>query len=269
MGLLARLGLAARGVLYMLTGLLALRIAFGSGEEEADSSGAVQTLADEPGGEVLLWLVVVGLAGLALWRLAEAAFGQAGPEGHKASKRLASLGRGILYTALFATTLLFTIGAGGQKSSDSRSKDLTGQAMHDIPGGRWLVLLAGIGFIAASVWMGWKALADKDFMEKLSVSGRAREIVEKLGMFGYAARSTVYAGIGVFLAYAAVTFDPDKAKGIDGTLRELAGTPVGPWLLALVALGLVVFGAYSCCEARWRRVTPGGPLPTPRPGPSR
>jgi hypothetical protein len=257
MGLLARLGLAVRGVLYMLMGLLALQIAFGSGGKEADSSGAVQTIAGEPGGKFLLWLVVAGLAGLALWRLAEAAFGQAGPDGHKPSKRLTALGRGIFYTALFVTTLLFTLGAGDQKSSDSQSKDLTGQAMHDIPGGRWLVLLVGLGFIAASVWMGWKALANKDFMERLSVSGRARELVEKLGMFGYAARSTVYAGIGVFLAYAAVTFDPDKAKGIDGTLRELAGTPVGPWLLALVALGLVVFGVYSCCEARWRRVTPG------------
>ena len=257
MGLLARLGLAVRGVLYMLMGLLALQIAFGSGDKEADNSGAVQTIASEPGGKFLLWLVVIGLAGLALWRLAEAAFGQAAPDGHKPSKRLTALGRGIFYTALFITTLLFTLGAGDQKSSDSQSKDLTGQAMHDVPGGRWLVLLVGLGLIAAAAWMGWKALSEKDFMEKLNVAGRAREIVEKLGMAGYAARSTVYAGIGVFLVYAAITFDPDKAKGIDGTLRELADTPVGPWLLALVALGLVLFGVYSCCEARWRRVTPG------------
>lgn len=257
-GLLARLGLAVRGLLYLLIGLLALRIAFGSGGgEEADNSGAVQTLARQPGGEILLWLVVVGLAGLTVWRLAEAAFGAAGPDGHKASERLGSLARGVFYAFLFVTTLLFTLGAGDQKSSDSQSKDLTGQAMHDIPGGRWLVLLVGIGLIAVAGLMAWRALSDKDFMDKLTVTGRAREIVEKLGMVGYTARSTVYVGAGVFLAYAALTFDPDKAKGIDGTLRELADAPAGPWLLTVLALGLAVFGVYSCCEARWRRVTPG------------
>ncbi|WP_106396404.1 DUF1206 domain-containing protein [Actinocorallia populi] len=257
MGLLARLGLAVRGVLYVLMGLLALQIAFGSGGEEADNSGAIQTLAAQPGGEFLLWLIVAGLGGLALWRLAEAAFGAAGPDGHKASERLMSLGRGVVYTALFVTTLLFTLGAGDQKSTDSQSKDLTAQAMQDIPGGRWLVLLAGLALIAGAAWMAWQAVAHKDFMDRLNVTGNAREVVEKLGMAGYTARSAVYVGIGAFLSYAAITFDAGKAKGIDGTLRELAGTPAGPWLLAVVALGLVLFGVYSCCEARWRRVTPG------------
>jgi hypothetical protein len=257
MGVLARLGLVVRGVLYLLMGILALQIAFGSGGEEADSSGAIQTLAAEPGGEVLLWLIVVGLAGLTLWRLAEAAFGASGPDGHKASERLMSLGRAFVYGFLFVTTLLFTLGAGDQKSTDSRSRDLTAQAMHDVPGGRWLILLAGLALIGGAAWIAWKAVAHRDFLKRLDVTGSAREVVEKLGVIGYAARSAVYIGIGVFLAYAALAFDPGKAKGIDGTLREFAGTPAGPWLLAAVALGLVVFGVYSCCEARWRRVTPG------------
>ncbi len=257
MGSLARLGLAVRGLLYALTGLLALRIAFGTGEKEADNSGAVQTLAGEPGGEILLWVLVAGLAGLTLWRLAEAAFGQAGPDGSKASKRLSALARAVFYAVLFTTTLLFTIGARDQKSTDAESKDLTGRAMHDLPGGRWLVLLAGLAFTGGALWMAWQALSDRKFMEKLNVGGRARGIVEKLGMIGYTARSAVYAGAGVFLVYAGATFDPGKARGIDGTLRELAHAPAGPWLLAAVALGLVVFGAYSGCEARWRRVTPG------------
>lgn len=258
MGLLARLGLAVRGVLYILMGFLALQIAFGSGGgQEADNNGAVQTLAGEPGGKFLLWLIVAGLAGLTLWRLAEAAFGAAGPDGHKASERLMSLGRAAVYGVLFTTTLLFTTGAGGQKSMDSKSRDLTAQAMHDFPGGRWLVLLAGLALVGGAAWMAWQAVAHKDFMDKLDVTGAVRRTVEKLGMAGYAARSAVYVGVGLFLAYAAVTFDPDKAKGVDGTLRELADAPVGPWLLTAVALGLVLFGVYSCCEARWRRVTPG------------
>ncbi|WP_344827927.1 DUF1206 domain-containing protein [Actinocorallia longicatena] len=254
---LARTGLAARGLLYVLVGIIALQIAFGSGEKEADSSGAVQTLAEKPGGIVLLWLIVVGLAGLALWRLAEAAFGAAGPGGHKPSKRLLSLGRGVFYIGFFVTTLLFTIGAREKESSDEKSKDLTGRAMHDVPGGRWLVLLAGLVLVGVGIGMAWRALAKKKFMEKLTVTGHAREVVEKLGMTGRTARALVYGTAGVFLAYAGISFDPDKAEGVDGTLREFATTPAGPWLLVAVALGLVTFGVYSACEAKWRQVTPG------------
>ncbi|WP_211359723.1 DUF1206 domain-containing protein [Actinocorallia herbida] len=257
MGAAARLGLAGRGVLYLLMGVLALRVAFGAGGQEADSSGAVQTLARQPGGEVMLWLLVAGLFGLALWRLAEAAFGAAGPDGHKASARAMSLGRGVFYTGLGTTTLLFVLGARGQKSSDEQSRDLTGRAMHDLPGGRWLVLLAGVVLVGGALWMAYKSVVKRDFMDKLHVSGQARPVVETLGRVGYAARCTVFTGVGVFLAYAGATVDPGKAEGVDGTLRELAAAPFGPWLLAVVAAGLTVFGVYSACEARWRNVTPG------------
>jgi hypothetical protein len=53
---------------------------------------------------------------------------------------------------------------------------------------------------------------------------------------------------------AAVHSSPGQAKGIDATLRALAATPAGPWLLAVVALGLVTFGVYSGADARWRRL---------------
>ncbi|GAB2828669.1 DUF1206 domain-containing protein [Actinocorallia aurea] len=257
MGIAARLGLAVRGAIYLLIGVLALRVAFGAGGKEADKSGAVQTLAGQPGGEVMLWLIVVGLYGLALWRLAEAAFGAAGPDGHKASHRAMSLGRGVFYTVTATTTLLFVLGVRGQKSSDEQSRDLSGRAMHDLPGGRWIVLVAGIVLVCGAGWMAYKSVVKREFMAKLHVSGQVRPVVEVLGRIGYAARYAVFAGVGVFVAYAGATVDPGKAEGVDGTLREFAGTPAGPWLLAVVAVGLAVFGAYSACEARWRDVTPG------------
>jgi hypothetical protein len=91
---LARAGLVARGVNYMLIGILAVQIGLGAGGKEADRSGAVHAVARHAGGTLVLWLLAVGFAGLTLWRLAEAAYGQAGPKGHKASKRLASLAVG-------------------------------------------------------------------------------------------------------------------------------------------------------------------------------
>ena len=71
---------------------------------------------------------------------------------------------------------------------------------------------------------------------------------------GGVARGVVFVTVGVFLVVAAVTTQPQQAKGLDSALRALAATPGGPWLLALVAIGLIIFGAFSCCEARWARV---------------
>jgi uncharacterized protein DUF1206 len=220
---LGRAGLTARGVIYILVGALAVQIAFGkSSGKEADRQGALQTVSQTPGGTILLWLLAIGLAGMALWRFSEVIWGQAGPDGDKATKRLMSLARGIFYAVVCASTVAFVIGAGGPGSSDKKSQDWSAKAMHDLPAGRWLVLLAGLGLIAGGI--------------------------------GIAVRAVVYAAAGAFLAYAGITFDPGKAKGVDGTLREFAHTGAGPLLLVLVALGLIVFGIYSFCEARWRRV---------------
>lgn len=252
---LARAGLAARGVIYILVGSIAVQIAFGKGGRQADRQGALQTVARTPGGTVLLWLLAIGLGGMALWRFSEAVYGQAGADGHKPAKRLSSLARGVFYTVVCSTTVAFVIGAGGPGSSDKKSKDLTGKAMHDVPFGRWLVVLAGLGLVAVAIGIAIRALRTK-FEKKLQthrMSPRVRTAVKALGVTGQTTRALVYAAAGVFLTYAGITYDPDKARGIDGTLRELSTTS-GPWLLVLVASGLIVFGLYSFCEARWRRI---------------
>ena len=59
---------------------------------------------------------------------------------------------------------------------------------------------------------------------------------------------------GVFLIDAAVDAQPQQAKGLDSSLRALAATPLGPWVLVLVAIGLIMFGLFSCCEAKWARL---------------
>lgn len=253
---LGRAGLTARGVIYIIVGALAVQIAFGSGGKEADRQGALQSVAEKPGGTILLWLLAIGLAGMAIWRFSEAIWGQARPDGHKATKRLSSLARGIFYSVVCASTVAFIIGAGGPGSSDKKSQDWTGKAMHDVPAGRWLVLLVGLGLIAGGIGIAVSAMKTK-FEKKLKMhemSPAVRKGVKVVGVTGLSTRAVVYAAVGVFFVYAAAKFDPGKAKGVDGTLRQFAHTPAGPWLLVLIALGLIVFGVYSFCEARWRRV---------------
>ncbi|MGI8329137.1 DUF1206 domain-containing protein [Actinomadura scrupuli] len=255
---LARAGLVARGVNYVLIGILAVQIGLGGGGKEADRVGALHEVAKHSGGTFVLWLLVVGFGGLSLWRLAEAAYGQADPDGHKATKRLASLARGVFYAFVCVSIIGFLLSIGGQSSSDKQSKDFSARLM-DYTGGRWLVLLVGLVIAGAAVAIVVGAIRKK-FRKHLKLgemSAHTRKVVETMGAVGYAARGIVFGVVGVFLAIAAINFDPKDSQGIDGALRKLAETPLGPWLLIAVAVGLVIFGVYSCCEARWRRVQPG------------
>ncbi|MDL4813215.1 DUF1206 domain-containing protein [Actinomadura opuntiae] len=251
---LARIGLAGRGVIYLLIGVLAAQVAFGSGGGQADQKGALATVVGTPGGKVALWVIVVGFAGLTLWQYAEALYGQPVPDGDKPHKRLTSLGRAIAYTASFAGTLGFALGSKG-KSSDQQSQSFTAKAMGE-PGGRLLVLAIGVGVAAVGVVMIFKAVMRK-FLEELKTEQMHRHVrraAAVVGVIGHLVRGLVFGGISVFLVFAAVAFDAGKAKGLDGTLREFARTPAGPWLLVAMAAGLVIFGVYSFFEARWRKV---------------
>ncbi|WP_128374409.1 DUF1206 domain-containing protein [Streptomyces cavernae] len=256
----ARAGLTARGVIYLLVGLLALQIAFGDGEKQADRGGALAELAEKPFGAVLLWALGIGLAGMAVWRLSEALFGAAGPDGRSWPKRLLAAVRCVFYGIVAYSVLSFAAGGGagsggGGGSSDRQSRDVTARAL-EWPGGRWLVAAAGVAIAGAGVWIGVRAVLRKyrDKLKPAAMSPGARRAVDVTGVVGGAARGLVFAAAGVFAVRAAIDYEPDRAKGLDDTLRSFAQTPVGPWLLVCVAAGLVMFGVFSFAMAKWRRV---------------
>jgi hypothetical protein len=254
----ARAGLTARGVIYLLVGALALQIAFGGSSEQADRQGALEEISEKPLGSVMLWALGIGLVGMAVWRLSEAVFGAAGPDGRKATKRLASAARFVFYGFVAYSVLAFAAGesgGGGGGSSDEQSRDVTARAL-ELPGGQWLVGAAGVGVIAAGVWIGVRA-AMRSYHKHLrlgEMSRRTRRLVDVTGVGGGVARGLVFATAGVFAVRAAIEYEPDKAKGLDDTLRSFAESPVGPVLLACVAFGLVLFGLFSFAMARWRKV---------------
>lgn len=252
----ARWGLAARGVIYLLVGVLAMQIAFGEPGEQADRGGALHALAERPFGAAVIWALGIGLAGMAVWRLSEAVVGASGRDGHKATKRLQSAGRFVIYAVIAASVLTYAAGArGGSESSDKKSQDATARVM-ELPAGPWLVGLVGAGLIVAGLWIAVRAVQRK-YREHLKVSAmskRSRRAVDVLGVGGGVCRGAVFAVAGGFALKAALNFDPEKAKGVDDTLRSFAETPAGPWLLAAVAAGLVLFGLFSFAMARWRKV---------------
>ncbi|MFE2023162.1 DUF1206 domain-containing protein [Streptomyces sp. NPDC059499] len=254
----ARAGFVARGVIYLLVGLLALRIVFSdSGGKQADRGGAIAEIAEKPFGNVLLWVLGVALAGMAVWRLSEAFFGQAGPDGDKPGKRAMAAGRFLFYGFVSYSVLSYAAGdqGSGSGSSDRQTDDVTARAL-EWTGGQWIVGIAGAAVVGAGLWIAFRAVTRK-YRKHLKMSEMTRKVrraVDFSGMFGGAVRGIVFATAGGFAVAAAVRHEPGRAKGMDDTLRSFTETPAGPWLLALVALGLAAFGAFSWAQARWRKV---------------
>ena len=250
---LAKAGFTARGVVYILIGVLALAIAAGKPAPEADRTGALQAVAAQPFGKLILWLLTIGFAAMALWRFAQAYYGVR-RRGHRGGQEVLAAIRGVLYALFFVGTLRYVLGLPPPHSTNEQARDVTATAMAHSEG-RILILLLGIvivGIGLAVIWIG----ASKDFLKDLQLGRagrRTRRAVELLGAVGNIARGLVFAWAGIFMIDAAATYDPSKAKGIDATLRSFAHTPLGPFLLFAVALGLALFGAYSLAEARWHR----------------
>ncbi|WCD83858.1 hypothetical protein KPP03845_100177 [Streptomyces xanthophaeus] len=262
MEVLSRVGLCARGVIYVLVGLLAVQMGFGGDSgKEADRSGAVRTIGEQPFGRVLLWALVVGLAAMALWRLSEAAFGQAVTGGDKWTRRLGSLGLAVFYAVICIGVVQTALagGSAGGRPGDETSKDYTARVLN-WPGGRVLVAVVGAVLVIVGVVIVVRSLMRK-FEENLrtgEMSPTTRRIVAGLGIVGGVACGVVAAVAGLFVLLAAVQFDPGQAKGMDETLRSFATTPAGPVLLLAAAVGLLLFGLYSFCEARWRKAPEHG-----------
>jgi len=254
---LARLGLAVRGVLYLVLGVLALRVAFGDRGQQANQNGALQEVASQPFGKVLIWIVAIGLTGYALWRLASAAFGtRADPAASKTSSRVRALLEGIGYGSVAVAAFRIAASGGSSQGKRGSASGWTAKVL-EWPAGPLLVGAVGVLVAAAGLYLaleGWRA----DFIKELKlfeVGPGARRAVILLGRVGRIARGAAFALIGGLIVAAAVTYDPSKAKGLDGALKTLATQPYGMWLLAAVAVGLMAFGLYCLAESRLRRIS--------------
>lgn len=249
---LARAGLIARGIIYILIGLVAVLVALGHSAREADQQGAIQLLAGKPYGLVALWLLAIGFVAYALWRLSEAAFGVTG-EGNGAGPRLKSLGRAVIYAGFAVLTFKAISGAHGSQSR--QQQDLTAKAMQH-PAGQWLVGIVGLIVVIAGLVLVMEGFR-REFMKYLrtaQMSPKTRRVVRLLGTVGTVARGVVFALAGILVIEAAVTHKASKSGGIDKALLTLRNQPFGEILMLAAALGLLIFGVYGLCEARWRTV---------------
>ncbi|NOK57509.1 MAG: DUF1206 domain-containing protein [Chloroflexi bacterium AL-W] len=252
---LARGGYAAKGIVYIVIGILATLAAFGPGGETTDSQGALQTIASQPFGRLLLGIVGVGLIGYVLWRVVEGVAdpNDKGTDPKGLFQRLGYVISGLTYAGLAFTAFSIALGT-GSGGGDSR-QDWTARLLEQ-PFGPWLVGLVGCAIIGVGLWQFYDAYK-AEFREKLDdskMSQTEKTWVTRIGRVGRTARGITFSMIGAFFIQAAIQFDPSEAKGLSGALSTLAQQPFGPWLLGIVAIGLVAYGTFMLARARYEQI---------------
>jgi hypothetical protein len=248
---LARAGFAAKGVVYVLIAVLSAGAAFSAGRAEG-SEGALVSLHNQPFGRILLGLVAIGLVGYAVFRFVSAL---ANPEGEGLVKRVGHAGKALVYAALAVGAARLALQAGAASAGAERATHWTAEVMARPLG----VLAIGIAGLVTALYglyqihKGATGRVLKD-LDTRSLSSRGIDWVSRLGRAGLAARGVVLIIIGAFLALAALRSDPSEARGLGGALRTVEQQAYGPWLLALIATGLLAYGLFQFVHARYRRI---------------
>lgn len=255
----ARAGYAARGVVYLIVGFFAVLGALGRADTK-DSKGALEALLGQPFGEVLVWLVIAGLAAHALWRMLQALFDT---DGHDHGPKGLTIRAGLFVAGLTNIALAFialgmVTGLGGGDSGGGGGRD---------PTGKWLAAAANYGLAKAIIgavalgfagagfammWKGFKAGFEKYFRCAEDVMRWLRPLCR----YGLIARGAVFVVIAALFVRGGLSYDAKSAPGLEDAFRALEGLTFGWILLLVMGVGLFAFGLYSFAEARYRRVSP-------------
>ncbi|WP_422745195.1 DUF1206 domain-containing protein [Mycobacterium sp. WMMD1722] len=254
-------GLLGKGTLYTLLGFLAISVALGNrAASSATRTGAIQVVAQAPFGKFLLIALTAVLVALVAWKVLQAIGGDP-VEGSDASDRAKFAVKAVLYGGAALTSLSILIAnwsgsSGGSSAGQGGGKQQATAAVLGLPGGRWLVMIAGVAAIGFGGYQLYQHAINGKFAERLGSSNhKAHKTIEMLGRLGYAGRSGVTIGVGIFLFIAGLTFDPNNVRGLSGILAELAGQGWGQLVLWLLALGVMAYGLFAFAEARYRRAT--------------
>jgi hypothetical protein len=248
----ARTGFVMSGIVHLIIGYIAIRIALG-GAGTADQSGAMQELAGKPGGVVALWVGGAAFLLMALWRLAEAALGSsskpdADSKKSEAFDRVKAFALAVVYFAFAVSAFGFARGSG--ESSSGRSTGITARMM-DTTAGTIALIAGGLFIIAVGGYHVYKGVS-QNFLDDLE--GATSDLVRRLGTVGYIAKGLAVAAVGLLVILAVSRSDPGKAAGLDGAFKTVGAQPYGVVLLILSGLGIITYGIYSFAMARYSKM---------------
>ncbi|MEE4200654.1 DUF1206 domain-containing protein [Erythrobacter sp.] len=248
---LVRTGYFARAILYTMIGIIALTSAQAISE---GTDGVFKAIEDFPAGTAILWLMVIGLAGYALFRLCSPLFDieNNGSDGKGWAKRIGHAGSAVGHAALAYSAFQFATSSGGSGGGGSGGGSGGGaqQAASGVLsmefGGTVLGILGLIFFIVAAVQ--FKKGLSGDFMNR--ISSAAPDATRWLGGAGFCARGVVYGIVGWSLVQAGFgSGGAQQIRTLGDALAELAGQGA---IFTITAIGLLLFGIFSLILARYR-----------------
>ena len=246
----ARIGLVAYALVHLVIAWLAVQLALGDNEGSADSQGAVQQLAEQPFGQVLVWAVALGMMLLALWQALEGLFGYRDEEGFtRVRKRVTAAGKAVIYLAIGISALRTVTGSSG---SGKGGTDSTTAKVMGWPGGQLIIGAVGLAIIGIGGYLVVRAFTEK-FAKHINAEGKSGSSGTAylwFGKVGYTAKGVAYGVVGGLFLYAAISQDPKKSGGLDQALHKVLQQPFGPILLVLIALGLAGYGLFCLARAR-------------------
>lgn len=253
----ARFGIAAKGAVYVLIGVLAAMAVFGQGGSTGGKENAFQFLLQQPFGQILLGLVILGLLGYVTWRFIQAF---KDPDGNGSdteglAKRTGYFFSGLVYLffAFSAARMLLPSLGSGSGSGGGRQM-LIAKALEQ-PFGQVLVGIFAAIVIGKGIYQLYRGISGKfkNTINEQSMSHEEHEVFMRAGRVGYIARGIVFSIIGYFLVKAALQSDSSEAGGTDQVFSFLSSTG-GPYLLAAIAIGLACYGVFMFVKSKYRYI---------------
>lgn len=253
---LGHAGMFCYGIVHLLVGYLALRVAFGDRSEQADQRGALAEAGSNAAGGVILWLLAVGLFAFGAWQLLLAAtsFGWVQKKGKRTRKRVTAAAKAVIGVSLGITAVGLATGDSSGGSGNQQQRSWTAEVL-SLPAGRILVGAGALAIIGVAVAMARRGVK-KSFLDDLNTGelpAGSQRWVTRLGVAGYLAKGLVLGIVGVLIGIAGLHRDAREAGGLDAALKTVAGQPFGTAALVIVALGLAAYGVYCFAAARAHR----------------
>lgn len=256
---ITRYGWIAKGLVFVLIGVLAVQLATQGYGRDADKGGALAEVADTaPAGRWSVGAVGIGLLLFAAWQLWSAVRSE-GTEPLQLAKRVGWFGLAAAYSLFGVTALQIAVSGGGGEAGDQQgptSPTGLSERLFELPGGRIVVAGIGMGTMVVGLYHLVKGVR-LDFFDDIEtddLSRHSRRALAALGLAGFVARATLLGIAGSLFVVASWQYDPDEAAGIDESLRTVASAPYGRILLVLCAVGIMAAGVYDAVTYRRRRL---------------